>query len=181
MEALKVALDLLHMPSRVRLVRSGPLPQETLLLLQIAAGEEDAIQDAVAAMDRPRNVIEDAASFFIEQILFNPASDSYRVLGAGPQSTNLELRRNMALLLRWVHPDLDRYGSRASFATRVSRAWDDLKTAERRQAYDETLLKARPRSKRRSKSQALARRSAERPQRGRDALRRLFFFLFPKS
>ena len=147
-EALKVAIDLLHMPSRVRLVRAEPLPAGTLTLLRIAAGEEAEIADAAATLDRPRQVIQDAASFFIEQILFTPNSDSYRVLGAAPQSTNTELRRNMALLLRWVHPDLDKHGSRASFATRVSQAWDDLKTTERREAYDARLPSPKGKSRR---------------------------------
>ena len=48
-----------------------------------------------------------AATFFIEQILFAPHADSYRVLGASPQASASELRRNVALLLRWLHPDLD--------------------------------------------------------------------------
>ena len=42
----------------------------------------------------------------------------------------------MALLLRWLHPDLDRHGERSVFAARVTRAWNDLKTQERRAAYD---------------------------------------------
>ena len=40
--ALKVAIDLMHMPSRVRLVRSEPLPDGVLLLLEIAAGDQEA-------------------------------------------------------------------------------------------------------------------------------------------
>jgi hypothetical protein len=45
----------------------------------------------------------------------------------------------MALLLRWLHPDLDRHGERKVFATRVTRAWNDLKTPDRRAAYDQAL------------------------------------------
>jgi DnaJ domain len=135
-EALKLAIDLLHVPSRVRTARGEPLPQDLLSVLLVAAGDEAAIAAATEVLGRPRSVVEDAVSFFIEQILFCPQSDSYRVLGAAPDATNMELRRNMAMLLRWVHPDLDRRQARASFATRVSRAWDDLKTPERRAAYD---------------------------------------------
>jgi hypothetical protein len=42
----------------------------------------------------------------------------------------------MALLLRWLHPDSDRHEQRVVFAARVTRAWNDLKTNERRVAYD---------------------------------------------
>ena len=80
-----------------------------------------------------------AATFFIEQILFAPESDSYRVLGASPQASASELRRNVALLLRWLHPDLDPRGERSIFIGRVTAAWNDLKTPERRAAYDAML------------------------------------------
>jgi hypothetical protein len=46
----------------------------------------------------------------------------------------------MALLLRWLHPDLSRCSERAVFAARVTAAWDDFKTAERRSAYDTLRL-----------------------------------------
>ena len=81
-------------------------------------------------------MVREAAAFFIEQILLYPDADSYRVLGARPGATYGELRRNMALLLRWLHPDLDPHGERTVFAARVTRAWNDLKTEERRAAYD---------------------------------------------
>ena len=135
--ALKVAIDLMHMPSRVRLVRSAPLPDGVILLLQIAAGDQGAEAKAVELTGRPRELVREAAAFFIEQILLGPDTDSYRRLGANPGTTGRELRRNMALLLRWLHPDLDREGVRSLFARRVTSAWNDLKTPERRAAYNE--------------------------------------------
>ena len=42
----------------------------------------------------------------------------------------------MALLLRWTHPDADRAGTRAAFASRITKAWENLKTQERRDSYD---------------------------------------------
>lgn len=144
MEAVKVAIDLLHVPSRVRQARLDPLPKQTLTLLRIAAGETDVIESTALIVDRPGRVIEEAASFFIEQVMFCSDADSYRVLGCTPNDSSSDLRRNMALLSRWVHPDLDRKGARAPFATRVSRAWDDLKTPERRLAYDARRLQPQP-------------------------------------
>jgi hypothetical protein len=135
--ALRVAIDLMHMPSRVRLVRSDPLPDGVLMLLQIAAGDKEAETDAAELTGRSHDVVREAAAFFIEQILLGPDTDSYRRLGASPQATSSELRRNMALLLKWLHPDLDRQGVRSLFARRVTGAWNDLKTPERRAAYDE--------------------------------------------
>jgi hypothetical protein len=148
--ALKVAIDLLHVPSQVRLVRSEPLPDGVLTLLLIAAGDDEAEHTAAAIADRPREVIRRAATFFIEQILFAPNTDSYRVLGADPRVRAGELRRNAALLLRWLHPDLDALGERSIFVSRVTEAWNNLKTPERRAAYDDLLLYRQARSNRRS-------------------------------
>jgi hypothetical protein len=134
--ALKLAVDLLHVPAQVRLVRSEPLPDGVVLLLRIAAGEADAEREAAAMTGRSVDTIRRAAAFFIEQILFAPDADSYRVLGADAGAGAGELRRNAGLLLKWLHPDRDRNDPRAVFASRVTGAWNDLKTPERRAAYD---------------------------------------------
>ncbi len=134
--ALKTAIGLMHVPSQVRLLRSEPLPDGVLILLRIAAGDAEAERAAAALTGRSREIVGRAATFFIEQILFAPNADSYQVLGAGPQASTGELRRNLALLLRWLHPDLDPRGERSIFIGRVTAAWNDLKTPERRAAYD---------------------------------------------
>jgi hypothetical protein len=134
--ALKIAMDLVHVPSQVRLMRSAPLPDGVVMLLRIAAGDNEAINKARDLTARPRAMVREAAGFFIEQIQFSPGTDSYRVLGVNPEATNSELRRNMALLLRWLHPDVDTEGKRSIFVGRVTHAWNDLKTPERRAAYD---------------------------------------------
>jgi DnaJ domain len=145
--AVKLAIDLLHVPSQVRLVRSEPLPDGVLLVLQVAAGEEEAGQLAASITGRSRETVRRSAAFFIEQILFAPNADSYRVLGAASQATAGELRRNVALLLRWLHPDLDADGARSIFAHRVTEAWNNLKTPERRAAYDAQRRTAASRKK----------------------------------
>lgn len=137
--ALKTAIDLMHVPSQVRLLRSQPLPDGVPILIRIAAGDDEAENTASLLMDRPRELVRQAAGFFIEQVMFAPNADSYRVLGTNPEASASDLRRNVALLLRWLHPDLDQRGERSIFVGRVTAAWNDLKTPERRAAYDEQL------------------------------------------
>jgi hypothetical protein len=137
--AVRVAIDLIQMPSRARMIRQAPLPDGMPLLLRIAAMEPDATAEAAKLTGRTSDVVLQAAAFFVEQILLAPDADSYRVLGATRQSSSTELRRNMALLVRWLHPDIKLTSDRATFVNRVTFAWDDLKTAERRAAYDLTL------------------------------------------
>jgi hypothetical protein len=134
--ALKVAIDLLQMPTRVALVRGQPLPVGIEVLLQLAVGDEAPTCRAAELTGRSAKFLREAAAFFIEQVLLHPEADSYRVLGAGGEASNEELRRNMALLLRWLHPDRSSEGMRTVFASRVTNAWNNLKTPERRAAYD---------------------------------------------
>lgn len=150
--ALKTAIDLLHSPSRVRLIRTGPLPDDVQILLHIAAGDEESEDAAALLLDRPRTVVRQAATFFIEQVLFAPEADSYRVLGASREADAHELRRNVALLLRWLHPDRDPRDDRSVFVGRVTAAWNDVKTPERRAAYDKQLQVSQRAVRGRSKS-----------------------------
>lgn len=150
--ALKIAIDLMHVPSQVRLFRVKPLPDGVVVLLRIAAGDAEAEQSAVDATGRSQPIIRDAATFFIEQILFAPENDSYRVLGSNSKASAGELRRNLALLLSWLHPDKDPKGERSVFIGRVTAAWNNLKTPERRAAYDELQKTADARRKSRGKN-----------------------------
>ena len=150
--ALKTAIDLMHVPSQVRVLRSEPLPDGVLTVLRIAAGDSDTERAAVDLTGRSLATVRRAAAFFIEQILLAPEADSYRVLGTTPQASAGELRRNVALLLRWLHPDLDPQGNRSIFAGRVTTAWNNLKTPERRAAYDVSRQHSKKRSKSRSKN-----------------------------
>lgn len=145
--ALKLAVELVHVPSRVRPMRSAVLPDDVLTLLEIASGDAEATSRASELSGRTTDVVRNAAEFFVEQILLAPGSDSYRVLGGNAQTSSGDLRRNMALLLKWLHPDMERDSSddRSVFAGRVTLAWEDLKTSERRAAYD-ALQKERERN-----------------------------------
>jgi hypothetical protein len=134
--ALRVAINLALVPSRVRGMRAEPLPEGVLFLLRLAAGDGEAAREAAELTGNPPETAHAAAAFFIEQILLRPASDSYRILGAQPSATGAELRRNLALLLKGLHPDLCQNADRTIFVTRVTGAWNNIKTPERRAAYD---------------------------------------------
>jgi hypothetical protein len=135
--ALKAAIELFYVPSQVRTMRLSPLPKGTPLLLRLAAGEAEAAHEAQEMSGRPVEVTRPAAIFFIEQILLYSDADSYRILGADHSATPSELRAHMALLLKWLHPDLNHDHHTALLARRVIRAWDQIKTPERRRLHDE--------------------------------------------
>jgi hypothetical protein len=169
-DGIRMAIKLLHVPSRVRIARAEPLPAGVVLLLRIAAGEAEAERTAIASTGRPRELIRQAAIFFIEQVLLCPNSDSYRVLGADSQASIGELRRNMALLVKWLHPDQG--GQRSMFASRVIRAWDDLKTPKRRASYDDARrIASAVKHVRKSRSASSSKRMFVSPRRRVSAMR----------
>lgn len=147
--ALDAALALLNDPVSVRAYQRAELPSGTRVMLAIVGGDEDALTRAQRATGQSRARLQEAAAFFVEQVLLDYQSDSYRVLGGTKSSTYEDLRHNMAQLMRWLHPDRQMQGHRAAidrevFSSRVTRAWEDLKTAERRRAYDRRHPPAAP-------------------------------------
>src|SRR3954451_4898936 len=133
---LRLALDLLAAPSRIKHARSCELPDGVELVLRIAGQEKCAIDEAAKFCDHPRDFIERAAVFFIEQVLLTPGIDSYRVLGARRDASYAELRRNFVLLVKCLHPDHSRGGERSALVSKVIESWNQLKTVKRRATYN---------------------------------------------
>ena len=155
---MRVALDLIHVRRAGAAVRASTSRPTSPRLLQIAAGDESAWRRPHANRSLRRDV-RHAAAFFIEQVLLCPGADSYRVLGADAGTSDGELRRNMALLLKYMHPDLGREHS--VFARRVTQAWNELKTPDRRAAYDRAQGDAVVSGARKKASKARARRASK--------------------
>ena len=135
-KALDLAIDIYQAPSRVHGLRAHRLPEDVALLLRLVAGDAEAMQDAIAISGRSQQTVRGAAEFFIVQVMFAANSDSYRLLGAHRNASAHELRRNMALLSRWLHPDARRDAVHSLLSLRVTEAWDNIKTPERRVVYD---------------------------------------------
>ncbi len=134
--ALELAIGLRQLPSRARALRNAPLPRDVNALLSIVAGEKQALADAARMTGLSEGTVSEAAGFYVEQILLHPDADCYRALGAHSDATTDQLRRNMALLLRWLHPDREVNSARTIYVARVTSAWNSIKTVERRLAYD---------------------------------------------
>ena len=137
--ALRLAIRLNSLPSQVRAARQQPLPPGMPLLLAAAAGDPEALDIASRTLERSVGDVTASARFFVEQVMLVPGGSSYRALGLGPDAAAADLRRHFAWCLKFLHPDRDPVGDRASLALRVTSAWDDLKTPERREAYDRAL------------------------------------------
>lgn len=132
--ALRAAFDLLAAPSRRRQLRKTPLPNDIVLLLRIVADDLEAIEACAGHVEKSPNQLHEAAAFYIEQVMLAPQADSYRVLGARRDAPSAELRRHLGYLCKWLHSD--RETARSVFLLRVTQAWNNVKTPERRRAYD---------------------------------------------
>src|SRR5262249_93276 len=111
----------------------------------------------------------------------HPYADSYRVLGATSEASYSELRRNMTLLLQWLHPDVDRGDGRSVFAARVTRAWNDLKTPERRAPYDRAQSSASTHQLSRANKKSHKKLLTQHHITKQGFLRQLLFWLFRRA
>lgn len=141
MDALRIAIELFHLPSQIRAMRTRPLPKGTKLLLRLAVDDADVMREAQMLNNRPQSEIRQAAIFFIEQILLDPGADEYRTLGLDQTATINELRTNMALLLKWLHPDLSKDNPKSAMARQVIQAWRQVNASEKLRRHPTTLAR----------------------------------------
>lgn len=147
--ALELALLLARKPQLARDMRAAPLPPDVTELLLVLSGDADVLAAASAKLKSPPLRVRQAAEFFVEQVLLSRHANSYRILGTEIDAPSPLLRRHMTLLLKWLHPDTLKASEQGQvlewdvLARRVTKAWDDLKSDERRSVYDRTLGSAR--------------------------------------
>ena len=145
--AIHAALTMAETPALLRSARRSALPPGMTFLLEVAANDTAAIAAATTLTGQSDETLRAACGFFIEQILLTNNEDSYRVLAASSDADASALRRHMALLMKWLHPDVAANAEfnneidRSVFANRVTQAWEDLKTEERRAAYARSIRK----------------------------------------
>lgn len=137
-EALAWALDLWRQPGARHALRARPLPDGMEQLLAIAGGASAALAEASAATGEPPAQVQEQVRFALREQLLFPDADAYRTLGLAHGAPAQALRSHHRLLQLWLHPDRCD-GEDAVFAARVNAAWDQLRTPERRQAYDARL------------------------------------------
>jgi DnaJ-domain-containing protein 1 len=117
------------------------LPPGVTALLQVAAGSpladaESALSGAVSGEP------QQAAQFFIEQVLLAHSADHYRVLGVDPTAPAEKIKEHHRLLIRLFHPDRQLLPDARTdaFATRINRAYNVLRSPDTRASYDLTLM-----------------------------------------
>src|SRR5262249_55832433 len=130
--AIDFALDLARWPALARTSVSPALPPNILELIRIAAACPEACEAAVARTGEPREVLIEAARFYLQQVLFRPGADCYRILGIEPGASRETARNHMRWLMEWLHPDRNSDSWDAVYAERVLKAWREVSTSDGR-------------------------------------------------
>jgi hypothetical protein len=165
---IELALDLARMPALARRSAAPPLPPNIVELMRIAAGFPEACQAAVAQTGEPRHVVIESARFYLQQVLFRPDADCYRILGVQPSTSRATAREHMRWLLEWLHPDRNNNNNSwdTVYAERVLKAWREVSNGS---AVKPNVALARASSDHNKKRRSPAIRLAwiERPVQGR--------------
>src|SRR5215467_9583159 len=130
LHVIELALDLARMPTLARTSVLPAIPRNIIELMRIAAASPEACQAAVAKTGQPTQVVIEAARFYLQQMLFRPEADCYRILGLEPNASRATARSHMRWLLQWLHPDRNHNGWDAVYAERVLKAWREVSASD---------------------------------------------------
>ena len=136
-DALDQALAAFRDPSRVPELRERPLADEVILVLRVAAGDQSALAIARQRTDDADEQLLEAAIFYLQQVLFTPTANAYRVLGCRVDAAQDRLRENYRWLIKWLHPDRNADQWESVYADKVNIAWQAVKTPARRERYNQ--------------------------------------------
>lgn len=139
-DALEWAMALLQAPGERHVLRVRPLPEGITALLAIAAGAApDALATAAQRFFEPPARVQEAAQFYVREILLYPDADAYRVMGVKADADRELIKAHHRLLQRWLHPDRLQHAADGVFASRVNAAWQQLRNPDLRARYDAQL------------------------------------------
>ena len=126
--ALELALRLYRAPQLAQAMRNDPLPAAGIdVVIRCASGEEAALVEASAQLTTSREVLREAAAFYLTQTLFTRDADAWRVLGVRPGDSQDVLRAHFRLLVHWLATSRNRDPLYALYGDRVQRAWTELR------------------------------------------------------
>lgn len=135
-DALELALALHQAPIQRFALRDRPLPNNIGVALQLASATQPQLEQAATRFSESEQTLVEAARFYLQQVLFEPGTDAYRILGLAPNADFQQIRQHHIWLQRWLHPDRRGEDWEAALATKVNWAWQQLRSERVRAAYD---------------------------------------------
>lgn len=141
-DALEVALALMQMPSMRIHLRQRPLPAGVDEVVALAAGLSEPMEQAALRTGELPERLQEAARFYVCEVMLFPGADAYRMLGVSPGAGKVRIRQHFLHLQLWLHPDRNGDDWESVFAARINGAWNQLRTPARRKAYNLQLASA---------------------------------------
>jgi DnaJ domain len=135
-EAFDLMLGVYRAPVRAPLLAARALPQQILEVIRVAGGDGSALAEAQRSTGLGEAELGEAAVLLLHHLLFFDAADHYRVLGVDAHADDALIKQHYRALMRWLHPDRAPDNLHSVFAERVNRAWNALRTPQRRDDYD---------------------------------------------
>ena len=135
-DALELALALHHAPIQRFALRARPLPGRMDEVLQLASAAQPQLDAAAARFSEKQETVVEAVRFYLHQILFEPGTDAYRILGVEPGADFAQIRQHHVWLQRWLHPDRRGEDWEGALAVKVNWAWQQLRSDSVRKNYD---------------------------------------------
>jgi hypothetical protein len=139
MGALDLALALYRAPDQRFALHELELPPDVGIVMQLASAPRPLLTETAAAIGENEATVVEAARFYLQQMLFQPDADAYRVLGLRRDVAQERIREHFHWLQRWLHPDRRGEDWESLFTSRVNWAWGQLRNDAARAAYDGTL------------------------------------------
>jgi hypothetical protein len=135
-DAFDLMLGVFRSPARTSALRTRELPADVLDVIRIAAGDDKALAAARSAILLDDADLHVAANLVLHNMLFFDGADYYRTLGVRPDADAAQIKRHYRWLVRWLHPDRHPDEAHGAFVDRINRAWNAIRTEERRANYD---------------------------------------------
>ena len=126
--AIAHALALFQQPGLRHDLRDQPLPGDVEQVLVLAGNDGSQLELAAAALGTDPAQLQQAARFYVLEVLLFPAANQHRLLGASPGADADTLKRHYRLLQAWLHPDRAEDGTGTSVhAARINAAYQHLR------------------------------------------------------
>ncbi len=144
-ELLGPAIDFYRAPRRFGRFtdRGRPLPAgiSDLLAAPFHALSDEHIERTAERLGASPEECRAAVTFFIKQAMLESDGDHYRTLGVRRDADRAQIRRHYHYLMKLFHPDNDAGGTHWGdvYAPRINEAYNTLRDAARRAAYDADL------------------------------------------
>jgi hypothetical protein len=132
-DAIDVALNTLRAPLSSK---SIALPNNMSDLIRIAAEHQETVDRYVQEKKQKPEQLVEAAQFYLQSMILNSGEDAFKTLGLRPGASATDIKDHKRMLLKWLHPDLNKNRWQSALFNRVQTAAVKLQKLEEAELPD---------------------------------------------